>query len=173
MVQRLLRRFCLPVAILLLASGCSGGGVSKVKGQVFYNGEPLSGADLEFRPESDLTLGSFGGQTDSDGRFEIKVGKGTGMSARPGRFVVLITKGKLIGATPPEIALSATNEEDRVKALMEAGPGGPAANSGGGSGMLPAKYGSASTTPFKVEISPGENDLNPFRMEGPSLKKKG
>ena len=170
MVQRLTRRFFLPAAILLLVSGCSGGGVSKVKGQVFYNGEPLSGADLEFRPESDLTLGSFGGQTDREGRFEIRIGKGTGMNAKPGRFVVLITKGKLIGAPPPEDTAS-MNEEDRVKALMQSGPGGPGTSSGG-SGILPAKYGSANTTPFKVEISPGENDLNPFRMDGPALKKK-
>ena len=173
MVPRLMRRFFLPAAILLLASGCSGGGVGKVKGQVFYNGEPLSGADLEFRPETDLTLGSFGGQTDSEGRFEIRIGKGTGMYAKPGRFVVLVTKGKLIGAPPVEAVSAAADEEERVKALMEAGPGGPASRSGGASGTLPPKYGSASTTPFKVEISPGENDLNPFRMDGPSLKKKG
>lgn len=172
MTPRWIRQPLLPVAILLLASGCSGGGVSKVKGQVFYNGEPLSGADLEFRPETDLALGSFGGQTDPEGRFDIKVGKGTGMFAKPGRFVVLVTKGKLIGAPPVEAASAAANDEERVKALMEAGPGGPATQGGGGSGILPAKYGSAGTTPFKVEISPGENDLNPFRMEGPSLKKK-
>ena len=172
MMPHLMRAFFLPAALLLLAAGCSGGGVGKVKGQVFYNGEPLSEADLEFRPETDLTLGSFGGQTDSEGRFEIRVGKGTGMYAKPGRFVVLVTKGKLIGAPPMEAASAAANDEEGVKALMEAGPGGPATRSGGGSGILPAKYGSAGTTPFKVEISPGENDLNPFRMEGPSLKKK-
>jgi hypothetical protein len=170
MVQRLMRKLLLPAAILMLACGCSGGGVNKVKGQVFYNGEPLSGADLEFRPESDMTLGSFGGQTDKEGRFEIRIGKGTGMNAKPGRFVVLITKGKLIGAPPPE-AVATMNEEDRVKALMEAGPGGPG-TTGGGSGILPAKYSSPGTSPFKVDISSGENDLNPFRMDGPALKKK-
>jgi hypothetical protein len=167
MMQRLLRGLVLPAAIALLAAGCSGSSVSLVKGQVFYNGEPLSGADLEFRPETDLKLGSFGGQTDKEGRFEIKIGKGTGMNARPGRYVVLITKGKAIGLPPPE---AARNEEERVKALMEVGPGGPGAGSGN-TGILPAKYGTAATTPFKVEISAGGNDLNPFRMEGPALKK--
>jgi hypothetical protein len=168
MIERLTRNILLPAAIALLAAGCSGSGVGTVKGQVFYNGEPLAGADLEFRPESDLTLGSFGGQTDSEGRFEIKIGKGTGMNAKPGRYVVLISKGKTIGLPPPE---AARNEEERVKALMETGPGGPGAGGSAAAGILPAKYGNAGTTPFKVEISAGVNDLNPFRMDGPALKK--
>jgi hypothetical protein len=167
MMQRLTRKLLLPAAVALLAAGCSRPGVSTVKGKVLYNGEPLAGADLEFKPESDLTLGACVGQTDSDGTFEIKVGKGTGQNARPGRYVVLVTKGKTIGLPPPDASLS---EEERVKALMSAGPGGPGASKGA-VGILPERYGSAATTPFKVELSDGANDLNPFRMEGPALKK--
>jgi hypothetical protein len=169
MMQPLTRKLFLPAAIALLAAGCSGEGVSTVKGTVFYNGEPLAGADLEFKPESDLTLGAFGGQTDSEGRFEIKLGKGTGQNAKPGRYVVLITKGKTIGLPPPDAAM---NEEERVKALMAAGPGGPGTRGSAATGILPARYSSSATTPFKVEISSGANDLNPFRMDGPPLKKK-
>jgi hypothetical protein len=55
---------------------------------------------------------------------------------------------------------------------MQIGPGGPGAASGSGVGILPAKYSSSGTTPFKVDISDGGNDLNPFMMEGPPLKKK-
>jgi hypothetical protein len=161
-----MRKILLPAAIALLAAGCSGSKVGTVKGQVLYNGEPLAGADLEFTPESDLTLGSFGGQTDAEGHFKIRIGKGTGMNAKPGRYAVLITKGKSIGLPPPE---AARNEEDRVKALMEMGPGGPGAGSSGAVGILPAKYASRDTTPFKVEISTGVNDLNPFRLDGPPL----
>src|SRR5215475_3862602 len=115
MSQRLTPKLLLPGMLVLLAAGCSGSPVSTVKGKVLYNGAPLSGADLEFKPETDLTLGSFGGQTDSDGSFEIKFGRGTGMNAKPGRFVVLITKGKPIGMPPPDAHLS---EEERVQALM-------------------------------------------------------
>jgi len=167
MSPRLTRKLLLPAVLALLAAGCSGSPVSVVKGKVLYNGAPLSGADLEFKPETDLTLGSFGGQTDSDGSFEIKIGRGTGMNAKPGRYVVLITKGKPIGLPPPDARLS---EEERVKALMEMGPGGPGAG-GANAGILPVKYAGAASTPFKVEISVGMNDLNPFRMEGPPLKK--
>src|SRR5262245_53317004 len=165
MMRSLMRALLLPAAVVLLTAGCSGP-TSTVKGQVFYNGEPLPGADLEFRPESDVNLGSFGGQTDNEGRFDIKIGKGTGMNAKPGRYVVLVTKGKAMGVSPE----AARTEEERVKALMETGPGGPGATAGG-FGILPAKYGGAATTPFKVEISAGGNDLNPFRLEGPALKK--
>jgi hypothetical protein len=167
MMRRLTITVVLP-ALALLAAGCSAGGVSQVKGKVLYNGEPLSGADLEFKPESNLSLGSFGGQTDAEGRFEIKLGKGTGQNARPGRFVVLITKGKAMGLPPPDATL---NEEERVKALMQAGPGGPG-SAPGAVGILPARYATSATTPFKVEISDGVNDLNPFQMDGPALKKK-
>lgn len=164
----LVRKLLVPAAIVLLASGCSGTGVTMIKGKVFYNGEPLADGELEFRPEKDLTLGSFGGATDSEGRFEIKIGKGTGMNAKPGRFVVLITKGKGIGISPPDANMS---EEARVKALMQMGPGGPGIG-GKATGLLPERYSNAATTPFKVEISDGTNDLNPFRMEGPPLKRK-
>jgi hypothetical protein len=167
----MMRKLLLPAAIVLLAAGCSGGGgsVNMVKGKVLYNGEPLAGADVGFTPESDLTLGSFGGQTDKEGRFEVKIGKGTGMNAKPGRYAVLITKGAGIGLPPPDARVS---EEERVKALMQVGPGGPGAGGAGAHGILPARYSSLATTPFKVDISDGPNDLNPFMMDGPPLKKK-
>jgi hypothetical protein len=168
MIPRILRQLLLPAAVTLLVAGCSKPGVSTVKGKVLYNGEPLSGADLEFMPEKDLTLGAFGGHTDAEGRFEIKIGKGTGMNARPGRFVVLITKGKAIGVPTPDANMP---EEERVKVLMLIGPGGPG-SAPGAHGILPARYASASTTPFKVDVSEGANDLNPFQMEGPPLKKR-
>ena len=169
MRQCLVRNLLVLAAIGLLASGCSEAGVTMVKGKVLYNGEPLPDGELEFRPEKDLTLGSFGGATDSEGRFEIKIGKGTGMNAKPGRYVVLITKGKAIGISPPDAQMS---NEERVKALMQMGPGGPGVGGRSATGNLPERYSNAATTPFKVEISAGANDLNPFRMEGPPLKRK-
>jgi hypothetical protein len=169
MKQRLTQQLLLLAVIALLAAGCGQPGVSLVKGKVLYNGEPLAGADLEFKPESDLTLGACGGQTDSAGAFEIKVGKGTGQNAKPGRYVVLVSKGRTIGLPPPD---ASGNDEEGIKALMKAGPGRAVAGGGGAAaGILPEKYGSSATTPFKVELSEGVNDLNPFRLEGPPLKK--
>lgn len=170
MMPNMMRHFLFLTALVLLAAaGCSGASPITVKGKVLYNGEPLAGADLEFVPEQDMKLGSFGGQTEPDGRFEIKIGKGTGMNAKPGRFVVMITKGKGIGLPPPDAAM---NDEERVKAMMAAGPGAPTQVGSAAAGILPLKYASASTSPFKVDISDGANDLNPFKMDGPPLKKK-
>ena len=59
MGQRLLRPLLFLGAIALFAVGCSGASVGLVKGKVFYNNEPLSGAELEFKPEKDLALGAF------------------------------------------------------------------------------------------------------------------
>src|SRR6266849_1193800 len=137
MRQCLMRKLVVPVAVFLLAGGCSGAGVTMVKGKVFYNSEPLAGGELEFRPEKDLTLGSFGGATDFDGNFEIRIGKGTGMNARPGRFVVLVTKGRGIGISPPDASMS---EEERVKALMQMGPVAPGVGSKNATGILPERY---------------------------------
>src|SRR5947208_14415308 len=123
MGQRLLRPLLFLGAIALFAVGCSGASVGLVKGKVFYNNEPLSGAELEFKHEKDLALGAFGGQTDAQGNFEIKIGKGTGMNAKPGRYAVLITKGKAVAGPPPSDAQM--SEEERLNALMKMGPGGP------------------------------------------------
>ncbi len=168
---RLLRPLLLLGALALFVVGCSQSGAGLVKGKVFYNDEPLAGADLEFKPEQDMSLGAFGGQTDGQGNFEIKIGKGTGMNAKPGRYVALISKGKTADMPPPDAPMT---EEERVQALMKMGPGpgpgGRALGKGSAGGMLPAKYASASTSPFKVDIGEGVNDLNPFRLQGPPLR---
>jgi hypothetical protein len=162
--------------VALLAAGCSKPGVNAVKGKVYYNNQPLSGAEVEFKPETDLTLGAFMGHTDADGNFEIKVGKGTGMNARPGKFVALVTKGRSItGMMPPPDAPGMT-EEQRIKAMMEASPVPPSSGSNrintAAYGILPVKYSTPSQTPFRVEIKEGVNELQPFKLEGPPLPKK-
>jgi hypothetical protein len=135
--------------VAVLATGCASAPpeVKLVRGKVTYNGEPLAKADLEFTPETDLALGGFGGQTDSEGAYHIELGKGTGKNARPGRFLVLISKGssKVTGIDPTE---------------------------GGTYGILPEKYAIKSSTPFHIEIAAGENELKTLNLEGPPLKKK-
>lgn len=174
-MRQLMRTLILPAAAaVLVAAGCSSGASLKlVKGKVTYNGEPLGAADLEFVPKEDRTIGSFMGQADPDGTFEIKIGKGTGRNAKPGSFIVLVTKGKGFGAPPPEVA-AGLSEEERVHALMKAGPGGPGSvGSGSGNyGILPDKYANKATSPFKFDLSEGENDIGTLKLDGPALKKK-
>jgi hypothetical protein len=139
----------LPVALVaLLAAGCASSPpeVKIVRGKVTYNGEPLAHADLEITPETDLNLGAFGGQTDSEGAFDIELGKGTGRHAKPGKFLVLITKGS-----------------SKITGIM---PG-----AGGTYGILPEKYAIKSSTPFHIDLAVGINELETLKMEGPPLKK--
>ena len=140
--------FLLAAFAAVFAAGCASSPpeVKIVRGKVTYNGEPLAKADLEFTPEIDLSLGAFGGQTDSEGAFDIELGKGTGKHAKPGRYLVLISKGssKTTGIMPGE---------------------------GGTYGILPEKYAIKGSTPFHLEIVAGVNELETLNLEGPPLKK--
>jgi hypothetical protein len=134
--------------VAVLAAGCASAPaeVKIVRGKVTYNGEPLAKADLEFTPETDLTLGAFTGQTDSEGAYDIALGKETGKYAKPGKFVVLISKGS-----------------SKAMVLM---PG-----EGGTYGILPEKFAIKSSTPFHIELAAGVNELETLKLEGPPLKK--
>jgi hypothetical protein len=175
-MRSLMRTFSLSAAALaLLVAGCSSySSVKMVKGKVTYNGDPLGGADLEFVPKNDLSIGSFTSQTDPDGTFEVKLGKGTGRNARPGEFVALVTKGKAGGTgMPSPDVIGGLSEEERLKVLMKAGPGATApSGSSGSQGLLPERYGSKASSPFKFTLSEGENDLGTLKLDGPPLKKK-
>jgi len=146
-----------------------------VKGKVTYNGEPLVSADVEFVPKTDLSIGGFMAQTEPDGTFEVKLGKGTGRYAWPGSFVVLITKGsaRASGMPPPE-DLAGLSEEDRTMALMKGGPGvGKVGKASSTSyhGILPERYSNKTSCPFKFELSEGPNDIGTLKLDGPPLKK--
>jgi hypothetical protein len=139
------------VALLLLPAGCSQPGVKKVTGKVTLDGNPLAGADVQFVPKEDLTLGEFGGQTNEQGDFSISVG-GPGMTAKPGLYVVLITKGGIPGVTKKP-----RSEEDLKEVMKRTAPGVAGQE-------LPAVYGDKASSPFTVEIKEGKTDLEPFHL---------
>ena len=92
MRQCLVRKLLVPAAIVLLVAGCSEAGVTMVKGKVLYNDEPLAGGELEFRPEKDLTLGSFGGaRPEHRGRFySITMAPFPGAGPAPGPIPIYL-----------------------------------------------------------------------------------
>ena len=155
-------RTVLPLGLALLAlAGCgTPQGPRTVTGQVTLDGKPLAGAHVEFVPKEDLTLGSFGAQTDEEGRFTARLG-GPGKVARAGRFVVLVTRDVAIGAPVPP---SDDSEEARTKALM--GKTAPGAR-----GTLPALYADRETSPFQVEIKDGTTELETFELSSKPAKR--
>ncbi len=140
-------RFWLVAAagLTLTLPGCGGSEAVKVTGTVMLDGSPLADAQLVFWPTEDLSLGSFGGKTDSQGRFIIRQDRRQG-SVKPGRYVILVTKG---GAT--------LGPGEGVALPQHAG--NPANRN-----SLPKKYGDKKESPFVFEIDQGNNELPPLEL---------
>jgi hypothetical protein len=122
----------------------------KVSGTVLLDGEPLADAQLVFWPVNDLNLGSFGGKTDTQGRFDIKM-DGRHGAAKPGRYVVLVTKGEGVigpgeGVALPQQAATQRGAGANPAALPNPNP-------------LPKKYGDKQKSPFVFDIAKGSNEL--------------
>jgi hypothetical protein len=152
-----MHRRVIPLCLaLVLAAGCAKPGPRTVTGTVTLDGKALAEAHVEFVPRSDITLGSFGAQTDAEGKFTVHLG-GPGLVAKAGRFVVLITKDAGIGA--PLHPAGGGGEEERTKELMKKMAPGAAR------GSLPAVYADRETSPFEVEIQNGTTTVGPFALE--------
>ena len=86
-----------PLLLLLLAGGCGGGGaVAPVAGKVTLGGQPLAGAVVTFQPmlggggEAVKVTGSVG-QTDSSGRYELRLIEPDKLGAAVGKHRVTIS----------------------------------------------------------------------------------
>jgi hypothetical protein len=145
----------LALACSFLPLGCAESGVRQVKGTVTFDDTPLAGADITFEPADpgELHLGSFGGQTGPDGKFQINLGPGTGRNARPGRFVVLVTKGAGVGLPAPD-----AGDEERTKELMKRTAPGVSR------GILPEVYADRDRSPFRADIRKGISEVGPFHL---------
>ena len=81
-------------AVLLVCASCSGTAPGRypVRGKVTYNGQPATGASVQFRREGETAEETANfpiGVVDSDGNFELKA-EGLGYGALPGKYKVLI-----------------------------------------------------------------------------------
>lgn len=87
-----MRPTALFVLFALLVAGCGGGGVAPVSGVVKLNQKPLAHATVVFQPDGggDPGPGSVG-QTDADGKFELKLMNTGAAGARVGKHKVTVT----------------------------------------------------------------------------------
>jgi hypothetical protein len=140
-------RFCACLCtfgMLVGLNGCSGGGSDPmIKGQVNFDGQPLTQARVTF--EGDKSLANA--MTDDAGKFEIAI---TGPYAlQPGSYLVTVSKftDKKGNVPAPE----------EVEQLIAAGQA---------KNLVPFKYGNRANTPFTgVEIKKGLNELPPFELK--------
>lgn len=145
--MQILYRISAVVLSVLLVAGCGAGGVSgtsPVRGKVTYNGQPVEGATISFYSEAEGVRPAVAVSA-SDGTYELKTLDTTG--AMPGKYVVLVAKTDM----PLELTKSVSMDE----AAANAGKPLPQPKD-----LLPAKYGDAAQTPFKVEVKAGENTID-------------
>jgi hypothetical protein len=158
----------LGAVLVLLVSGCSGAKVGRVSGKVEMVGAgPLADAEVEFWPVENRSNKVFGGWTNADGTFEIRLSKKSGMTAKPGRYVATVKKRT--GARSVE----GLSEEDRLVEMMKW-----TAPSPDGKGTLlhneiDPKYSDPASSKFEVDIEEGDNDLPPFKVEKAPPPKAG
>jgi hypothetical protein len=135
MVRPILR---VAVAVATLAATSCGGTGPKlypVKGSVLYLEKPAVGATVVFQPlNSGPESPMPSGVVGEDGTFTLKT-HSHGAGAPAGEYVVLVT------LFPPN-AREMRNPTS----------------------LLPARYGSPTDSPLRATVSPGNNQLEPFRL---------
>jgi len=109
---------------------------STAHGTVMLNGQPLAGAEVQFIPKSDNTLGAHTTTTGPDGTFTLKV-EAVNTPLRPGSYLLVVNK-------------------------WSAGSGG---GMDAMKNEVPELYRTQATTPLKAEIQDGENILSTFFLE--------
>ncbi len=142
-----MRRSWLPVVLLILVTplaGCRSGNLSRVKGVVTLDGQPLAGAEINLIP-----VGGKGraanAHSDAKGRFSIGTVK-EGDGAWPGEYKVTVIKRVMdpmltqkLDKSDPQGAIA--RREQLNKAI------GSSKRT-----YVPLRYGDANQTPFTVTV---------------------
>jgi hypothetical protein len=132
------------LAAFAALAGCSDEGpklpVFPVKGAVQFEGEPAAGAFVAFHPKSPAKPGQeplrSAAQVQPDGAFEVTTYT-QGDGAPAGEYAVTVQWTKLIKQGKDAVA---------------------------GPNVIPPIYGSPDSTPLKVTIKEGPNQLEPFAI---------
>lgn len=138
------RRSMLGLIGLSLLVGCNSASVSgtvPVGGKVIYKGSPVEGAIVTFVPEGNGRTATA--TTEAGGVFSLTTVDAAG--ALPGKYKVTVDKVEYAagGSSSMEDASTGNAAEGKVKRA------------------LPAKYATASSTPFVIEVpSGGKKDLD-------------
>lgn len=140
---------------IIFVVGCGGGygrlEPQPVSGQVIVNGEPAAGCTVVFVPRDSELRGKvlLGGTTSDDGTFELTTHE-TGDGAPVGEYGV-------------KLHWEATKWPgmDRVDPMDPGRPEGP--------DRLQGEYSNPEQSGLSVTVEQGQNDLEPFRIDGVEL----
>lgn len=144
-------RLALPVVCLavLMIAGCASEDQGEslgatVSGTVSYNGSPVEGAMVTFRPSGDGGQGAFA-RSDAEGKYELSASAAGTSGVSPGSYIVTVTKN--------EVNQSAVASEDDPNYNPYAS--GDAQTKS----LLPKKYANAKTSGLEFTVTDGTNDL--------------
>ncbi len=98
------------LVVLALAVGCGGGGEGKVSGQVLYNGKPLPGGWVMFRP-ADSSKNTVSARINQNGHYEATLPVGEVTIAVDNRELQPPSAGGGAPALPPGVKLPPIKKE--------------------------------------------------------------
>jgi hypothetical protein len=123
-------------------AGCSGQVGPRVKGQVLFEGKPVSEARVIFEG-----AGGSAAVTDEEGKFYLD--GTTFKTVKPGKYIVRVSKlvDKKTGKVPEREDYDQLHAADKLKNL------------------LPARFNQNEENPLVAEIKEGVNELPPFQLK--------
>jgi hypothetical protein len=150
------------IFLTLLGCGAADDGrkdVYPVSGKITLNGAPLAGASVAYAPQEQGNPTAIG-KTDNEGVYNLTTYEALD-GAAPGKYAVVVTK--MVSTTPEEVE-GADAAHEAESAGVEDGGGHDAETADAASGnLVPANYGSASSTPLSATVE--EKDDNVFDFD--------
>ena len=143
MIGRAALSAAIGVGVLFVAAGCAerGAELQPVRGRLLLDGAPLPWKEIRFLSEP--STGGLGGgcQSDGDGAFELIAN--VGGAVRPMKGAVVGSYRAIVtDASPPQGAEGTASASSAARAVA-----------------VPAKYRNPNTSPLRVEVIRGANDV--------------
>ncbi|MDR0522570.1 MAG: carboxypeptidase-like regulatory domain-containing protein [Planctomycetaceae bacterium] len=145
------------IVTITIISGCAGGiHVFTVTGEVYYNGQPVDNALVQFVQTTPDGRGAFA-STDKDGKFVVATQGAEKSGAVPGDYIVLISKILNVDKNGKELPPPEPKEEDYSPYAVAEPVELPLTKN-----FLPEKYNDRDATDLKATV---ERKANHFRFE--------
>lgn len=147
-----MKRTIVGITIFMLGLFCLGctGGTSAIKTDTVtgtvtdIDGSPLAGASVNFSPVVQGAGNPAYAITDSNGAYQLQTLLGKpGAGTTPGEYAVTISKSEMIPTGQKE-----KDSEGKMIDILTP------------KSLIPVAYGSAATSPFKVNVVSGKNEFN-------------
>ncbi len=159
----------LAAALLLAGPGCGSGKpkLYKVSGKVTLDGQPLSGAVVQFVPADPASgLEIARGTTSSDGVYNLTT-YNTNDGAMEGDYKVLITKSVQGAAAPTAGPMDGKNMAETMARNMKESFQGKTRGQPKNETQIHKNYSDLESTPLKVRVTAGANTADfPLKKDG-------